>query len=177
MLLDYSPQPPTLQCSSARLWPKWTLVLRWSVFQTKKLLAFNYRRVCQNSSHHPTQHCLLPFSVIFKYYHTHFTFFSIIASTGFCWLHWKKRLSSSSFIVDFFVSSRHLPESAQTALYLVQLFSRPYVVPQWPVHSIQAVEFFSIQSTQSKWMLCQSLPDFYCWLFQYSRMKEHRSVL
>lgn len=47
-----------------------------SVSNKKKILAFNYRRVCQNSSHHPAQHCSLPFSIIFKHYHTHFIFCS-----------------------------------------------------------------------------------------------------
>lgn len=75
MLLDYSPHTPTLQCSSVGLWPKCILLLRWSVFLTKKLLPSatgGFVRI-----HLIIQHNTAYFSsVIFKYYHTHFTFFS-----------------------------------------------------------------------------------------------------
>lgn len=106
-----------------------------SVCNKKKLLAFNYRRVCLNSSHHPAQHCLLPFSVIFKHYHTHLPFCSTSQplhplNSADCTR--KKQLSSQSIHCSPFcllqVPSRVLK------LHCTQFSFSPD--PTWPVHSI-----------------------------------------
>lgn len=112
MLLNYSPHTPTLQCSSVGLCPKCISLLRWSVFLKKKLLAFNYRRVCQNSFHHPhnTAYFPCPSSLSTS---TPISFFLLHHSTCIHWILWtapgRNNSLPSPFIVALFVSSRHLP--------------------------------------------------------------------
>lgn len=85
-----------------------------SVSNKKKILAFNYRRVCQNSSHHPAQHCSLPFSPsslntttpisYFALHHSHCIYWILLTAPG------RNNCLPSPFIAALFVSSRHLQE-------------------------------------------------------------------
>lgn len=78
----------------------------------KKLLAFNYRRVCQNSFHHPhnTAYFPCPSSLSTS---TPISCFLLHHSTCIHWILWtapgRNNSLPSPFIVALFVSSRHLP--------------------------------------------------------------------
>lgn len=110
------------------------------------------------------QHCLLPFSVTFKYHHMHFTFFSTsqplhpLDSAGCT----KEKQLISQFIPS---SLFCLLQAPSRVLRLQRTWLNSSPDPMWYLsgpYTAHRLWIFFFHSKHPVSECCQSLPDFYC---------------